>query len=56
LARQERTAKLDSRCSSMGPRANAVFVPAGVDHRFSAYEQLSVLAIRARGPELDARA
>ena len=35
---------------------NAVFVPAGVDHRFSAYEQLSVLAIRARGPELDARA
>jgi mannose-6-phosphate isomerase-like protein (cupin superfamily) len=35
---------------------NAVFVPAGVDHRFSAYEQLSVLAILARRPEPDARA
>lgn len=29
---------------------NAVFVPAGADHRFSAYENLSVLAILARRP------
>jgi mannose-6-phosphate isomerase-like protein (cupin superfamily) len=28
----------------------AVFVPAGADHAFTAYEQLSVLVIFARGP------
>src|SRR5436190_19129798 len=29
---------------------HTVFVPAGADHRFSAYEQLSVLVIFDRGP------
>ena len=29
---------------------SAVFVPAGADHRFSAYEHLSVLVIFARTP------
>jgi mannose-6-phosphate isomerase-like protein (cupin superfamily) len=29
---------------------NAVFVPAGADHRFSAYEHLSVLVIFERRP------
>jgi mannose-6-phosphate isomerase-like protein (cupin superfamily) len=29
---------------------HAVFVPAGADHRFSAYEQLSVLVIFERAP------
>ena len=29
---------------------NAIFVPAGADHRFSAYEQLSVLVIFDRRP------
>jgi mannose-6-phosphate isomerase-like protein (cupin superfamily) len=29
---------------------HAVFVPAGADHRFSAYEQLSVLVIFERSP------
>ena len=29
---------------------HAVFVPAGADHRFSAYEHLSVLVIFERGP------
>src|SRR2546426_4103047 len=29
---------------------HAVFVPAGADHRFSAYEQLSVLVIFERRP------
>ena len=32
---------------------NAVFVPAGADHRFSAYENLSVLAVLARRPEVE---
>jgi mannose-6-phosphate isomerase-like protein (cupin superfamily) len=35
---------------------NGVFVPAGAGHRFSAYEHLSVLAILARRPEVDAKA
>ena len=35
---------------------NAVFVPAGAGHRFTAYEHLSVLAIFARGLEVEARA
>ena len=30
---------------------NAAFVPAGADHRFSAYEQLSVLVIFERRPK-----
>ena len=29
---------------------HAVFVPAGADHRFSAYERLSVLVLFDRGP------
>ena len=29
---------------------NAIFVPAGAEHRFSGYEQLSVLVIFERGP------
>jgi mannose-6-phosphate isomerase-like protein (cupin superfamily) len=29
---------------------NAIFVPAGADHRFSGYEQLSVLVIFERKP------
>jgi mannose-6-phosphate isomerase-like protein (cupin superfamily) len=29
-------------------KGHAAFVPAGVDHRFSAYEQLAVLAIFAK--------
>ena len=29
---------------------HAVFVPAGADHRFSGYEQLSVLVVFERGP------
>jgi quercetin dioxygenase-like cupin family protein len=29
---------------------NAVFVPAGADHRFSAYEHLSVLVLFERRP------
>jgi gentisate 1,2-dioxygenase len=32
---------------------NAVFVPAGADHRFTAYENLSVLAVLARRPEAE---
>jgi mannose-6-phosphate isomerase-like protein (cupin superfamily) len=28
----------------------AVFVPAGADHRFTAYEQLAVLVVFARAP------
>jgi mannose-6-phosphate isomerase-like protein (cupin superfamily) len=28
----------------------AVFVPAGADHRFGGYEQLSVLVVFERGP------
>ena len=31
---------------------DAIFVPAGVDHRFTAYEQLAVLVVFARGREL----
>jgi mannose-6-phosphate isomerase-like protein (cupin superfamily) len=34
----------------------AVFVPAGADHRFTAYENLSVLVIFARPSGADARA
>jgi quercetin dioxygenase-like cupin family protein len=29
---------------------NAIFVPAGADHRFSGYEQLSVLVVFERKP------